>query len=77
MSNLEVSVPVVDGSAYYPHEFGESCKLAVETLLTDDFSAPPKYLQIEVRTESGKTVKVCIPYDHEGRASVSVDGEMV
>jgi len=27
MSNIEVSLPTVDGGALFPHEFGESCKL--------------------------------------------------
>ena len=77
MSNIEVTLPTVDGGALYPHEFGESCKLAIHTLYSDDFAAPPKYMQIEVKTDSGKTVKVLIPYDHTSKASVTVDGSEV
>jgi hypothetical protein len=77
MSNIEVSLPTVDGSALYPHEFGDSCKLAIHTLYSDDFGAPPKYMQIEVKTESGKAVKVIIPYDDDSTALVTVDGKTV
>ncbi|MCG7972052.1 MAG: hypothetical protein JBO36_15490 [Candidatus Thiodiazotropha taylori] len=77
MSNIEVTLPAVDGSLYSPHEFGESCKLAIHTLFTDDFAAPPSRMVIEVKTNSGKSVKVSIPYDHTGRASVTIDGQQV
>lgn len=77
MSNIEVSLPAVDGSVYYAHEFGESCKLAIHTLFTDDFAAPPKYMSIEIKTKSGRTVKVNIPYDHKALASVTVDDEII
>lgn len=74
MSNIEVTLPAVDGSLYCPHEFGESCKLAIHTLYSDDFAAPPRNMIIEIKTKSGKTVKVFIPYDHEGHATVKIDG---
>ncbi len=77
MSNIEVTLPAVDGSLYCPHEFGESCKFAVHTLFTDDFAAPPRQMVIEVKTDSGKSVKVFIPYDHDAHASVFVDGEAI
>ena len=77
MSNIEVSLPTVDGGALFPHEFGESCKLAIHTLYSDDFAAPPKFMQIEIKTDSGKTVKVFIPYDHTSKASVTIDGENI
>jgi hypothetical protein len=77
MSNIEITLPAVDGSLYPLHEFGESCKLAIHTLFTDDFSASPSRMVIEVKTDSGKSVKVSIPYDHDGRASVTIDGEPV
>lgn len=77
MSNIEVSLPTVDGNALFPHEFGESCKLAIHALYSDDFAAPPKFMQLEIKTESGKVVKVIIPYDHESKASVTVDGEII
>ncbi|WP_086930574.1 hypothetical protein [Agarilytica rhodophyticola] len=75
MSNIEVTLPAVDGSLYCPHEFGESCKLAIHTLISDDFAAPPQNMVIEVKTESGKSVKVYVPYDRNLNASVTVDGE--
>lgn len=77
MSNIQVSIKNEDKSVVYPHEFGESGKHAVHTLYSDDFAAPPKFMQIEIKTESGKTVKVMIPYDHTSKTSVSIDGNEI
>lgn len=77
MSNLDVYLPAVDGSQYWLHEKGESCKLAVHTLFSDDHAAPPIHMVIEVTTDSGKVVKVIIPYDHNGTASVQIDGKPI
>lgn len=77
MSNIEISLPLVDGGYYELHTYGESCKLAVQTLFTDDCSPPPRHMVIEVKTESGKTVQVYIPYDHKYLASVKIDGQDV
>jgi hypothetical protein len=75
MSNIQVYLPAVDGSLYPIHDLGESCKLAVQTLIGDDFAAPPRSLTIEVKTDSGRVVKVIVPYDHKDRAIVTIDGE--
>lgn len=77
MSNLDVYLPAVDGSQYWLHEKGESCKNAVHTLFSDDYAAPPTQMVIEVTTDTGKVVKVSIPYDHNGKASVRIDGKPV
>ncbi|MBT0624491.1 hypothetical protein KIH32_11285 [Pseudomonas fluorescens] len=75
MSNLDVYLPAVDGSQYWLHEKGESCKNAVHTLFSDDYAAPPIQMVIEVTTETGKVVRVNIPYDHNGKATVQIDGK--
>ena len=77
MSNIEVYVPATDGSEYSLHEKGESCKSAIHTLFSDDFAAPPTRMVIEVTTETGKVVRVNIPYDNVSKASVQVDGEPI
>ncbi|MGQ9949373.1 hypothetical protein ACUS6I_04280 [Pseudomonas aeruginosa] len=77
MSNVEVYLPAVDGSAYCPVSKDDSCKEAVHVLFTDDFAAPPHRLVIEVITESGKKVEVSIPYSDTGKATVRVDGKPV
>jgi len=74
MSNLKIYLPTVDGGLLPLHDEGESCKKAVHTLFTDDVGVPPRCLTIEVATESGKAVKVQIPYDVNGKANVLVDG---
>ncbi|RTY77161.1 hypothetical protein [Pseudomonas veronii] len=77
MSNIDVYLPAVDGSAYWPVAKGDSCKDAVHALFTDDFAAPPHRLVIKVIAESGKVVEVSIPYSDDGTASVCVDGKAV
>jgi len=77
MSNIDVYLPAVDGSAYWPVVKGDSCKEAVHVLFTDDFAAPPRRLVIKVTTETGKVVEVSIPYDDTGKATVRIDGESV
>jgi hypothetical protein len=77
MSNIEVTLPAVDESVYCPHEFGESCKLAIHTLVSDDFAAPPKHMLIEVKTDSGKSVKIFVPYDHDISATVTIDNQLI
>ena len=73
MSNLKIYLPAVDGSAYFLQEEDDSCKDAIHMLFTDDFAAPPTRMVIEVATESGKNVKVNIPYDANGQVSVQID----
>ncbi|MFC4593507.1 hypothetical protein [Sphingobium tyrosinilyticum] len=75
MSNVEIDAPLVNGDLMPYHERGESCRLAVEMLIGDDFGAPPRSLNFTVHTDSGKTVKLVIPYDHTSSAVVLVDGE--
>ena len=77
MSNLEVYAPAVDNSLYPIHELGESCKLAIHTLFTDDFAAPPRCLIVKVHTKSGKEVEIGIPYDHKSMAWANIDGKEV
>ncbi|MEA9994325.1 MULTISPECIES: hypothetical protein [unclassified Pseudomonas] len=77
MSNLDVYLPAIDGSQYWLHEKGESCKNAVHTLFSDDYAAPPLRMVIEITTDTGRVVTVSIPYDHNGKASVQIDGESV
>jgi hypothetical protein len=77
MSNIEVYVSAADGSAYWIHEKGESCKNAIHTLFTDDFAAPPTQMVVEITTDSGKVVRVSIPYSHTDKAVVRIDGEVV
>ncbi|MEB0182649.1 hypothetical protein QN366_21655, partial [Pseudomonas sp. CCC3.2] len=67
----------IDGSQYWLHEKGESCKNAVHTLFSDDYAAPPLRMVIEITTDTGRVVTVSIPYDHNGKASVQIDGESV
>lgn len=77
MSNIEVYLPAVDGSAYWPVAKGDSCRDAVHVLFTDDFAAPPHSLVIKVSTGTGKVVEVSIPYSDSGQASVRIDGKTV
>jgi hypothetical protein len=77
LSNIEIDAPLVNGGLMPYHDKGESCRRAVELLVGDDFGAPPRSLNFTVRTESGKTVKLVIPYDHNGKAKVLIDGDAI
>jgi len=77
MANVDVYLPAVDGGAYYLHAEGDSCKEIIHTLFTDDFAAPPVMMVIKVVTDAGKVVTVKIPYDAQGKASVTIDDEVV
>jgi len=77
MSNLDVYLPAVDGSAYWPIAKGDSCKDAIHTLYGDDYAAPPTRLVIKVITDTGKVVEISIPYTDDGKATVRIDGESV
>lgn len=77
MSNLDIYLPAVDGSAYWPVAEGDTCKDAIQSVFSDDWAAPPTRLVIKVKTDSGKVVEVSIPYDHNGKASVQIDGKPV
>ena len=77
MSNIEIDAPLVNGDLMPYHGKGESCRLAVETLIGNDFGAPPRSLNFMVHTKSGKTVNLIIPYDNAGKAKVFVDGDVV
>lgn len=72
MSNLKVSIPCVDNSLDEFLNEDDSCKEVIHNLYTDDFAAPPVRMVIQVATTSGKTVKLVIPYDINGTASVFI-----
>ncbi|MBV6753013.1 hypothetical protein KV580_22070 [Pseudomonas chlororaphis] len=77
MSNLDVYLPAVDGSAYWPVSKGDSGKEAIEAIFSDDWAAPPTRLVVKVTTDTGKVVEVSIPYDDTGNTTVRIDGEPV
>ncbi|GLK90034.1 hypothetical protein GCM10017655_30960 [Pseudomonas turukhanskensis] len=77
MSNLDIYLPLVDGSACWPVAKGDLCKDAIQTVFSDDWGAPPRALVIKVLSGSGKEITVYIPYDNNGKASVQIDGEQV
>lgn len=77
MSNIEIDAPLVNGDLMPIHEMGDSCRLAVQALIGDDFGAPPRSLNLKINTKSGRTIKLVIPYDHNGTATVLIDGEAI
>lgn len=77
MSNISVKIPFVNGSLYSLVDEGESTKEAVHRLYTDDFGAPPRNLTIEIETDSGKKVRVVIPYSPKSKAAVFIDGDEI
>ena len=57
-------------------DYGEACKHAVTFIAGDDLRPPPRSINITVKTESGKLVKLVIPNDLTN-AIVMIDGEIV
>ena len=76
MSNLTIEAPLVDGSLMPFFDDGEACKHAVTFIAGDDLRPPPRSINITVKTESGKLVKLVIPNDLT-KAIVMIDGEIV
>jgi|GEM_PF-781395 len=75
MKNFVLSLPLVNGGLqdiYYGEVSGME---VIHELITDDFGAPPRSMEMTVTIESGKKVKIVIPYDHSSDAIVIVDGE--
>lgn len=76
MSNLTIEAPLVDGSLMPFFDEGEVCKHAVTFIAGYDLRPPPRSINIIIKTESGKLVKLVIPNDLS-RAIVIIDGEIV
>jgi len=77
MNNFELSLPLVDGSMsdiYYGETSGID---VIHELITDDFGAPPRSMLIQIKTDSGKTVKISIPYDDSSNATVHIDNDQL
>jgi hypothetical protein len=77
MSNISIEASLVDGSAMTYVAQGDSCAEAAEIITGDDLRPPARHVVIEVRTETGKTVRVVIPNDVRSNAIVQIDGELV
>ena len=77
MDNLNIFLPLVDGSLMDINEGWESGKEIIHDLISDDFGPPPNRLCIEVTTESGKKVCIHVPYDESSNASVTIDGDNI
>jgi hypothetical protein len=77
MSNISLYLPLVDGSLRYYIEETMPTIDVVNAITGDDYAAPPQSLTIEVKTESGKKVKVIIPYERKGKVIVMIDDEKI
>ena len=75
MKNFELSLPLVNGELQDIFCGDVSGKEVVHELITDDFGPPPKSMDITVTTESGKKVKLVVPYDDDSNVVVLIDGE--
>jgi hypothetical protein len=76
MSNITAYLPLKNGGLLDLIDNGHTSKEAVHILYTDDIGVPPHSLNIEITTDSGKVVKVVIPYDNT-KAIVMIDGDRV
>ena len=71
MKNLRIYLPMVDGSSY-PLDF-KTGKELIHGMVSDDFGPPPISLQIEGKTEDGKTVRIGIPYSESDKAIIRIE----
>lgn len=62
IKNLEISISLVDGGLMIYSELFTSGKELINTLISDDWGAPPLLLTITSKTDDGKTVTISIPY---------------
>lgn len=75
MSNIASYFPLVNGDIWDLVEKGQPTRSFIH-LVNEDFGAPQRSLNIEITTDSGKVVKVVIPYDNT-KAIVMIDGDRV
>nr|WP_315249252.1 hypothetical protein [uncultured Duganella sp.] len=76
MSNVSIAAPLANSDEATYIVQGESCASAVEFICGDDTAPPVRHVVIEVKTESGKTVRVVIPNSQQD-AVVYIDGDLV
>lgn len=76
MSNLSITAPLVNSDEASYIIQGESCASAVEFICGDDTGPQVRQVVIEVKTESGKTVRVVIPKSRQD-AVVYIDGDLI
>lgn len=77
MSNVEIFTPFYDGTLTHFHKKGENCRMAVQTLVGNDFGAAPVCLNIIVHTQVGNMIDVVLPYDGRSVARVFLNGKTV
>jgi hypothetical protein len=73
MKNLQISLPLVDGSSF-PMDFASGKEL-IQTLISNDWGAPPRCLLIEAQSDEGIAVVISVPYSDSDQAHISVSKE--
>jgi hypothetical protein len=73
MKNLSISLPLVNGSEARM-DFASGKEL-IQTLISDDWGAPPRCLLIKARSDDGTTVVISVPYSDSDQAHISVGKE--
>jgi hypothetical protein len=76
MSNISITAPLVNNSQMTYITPDDSCLAAVDFICGDDTGAPVRHVVIEVKTATGKTVRVFIPNDRS-EAVVYVGDEII
>lgn len=71
MKNLRVYLPLVSGGQL-PLEFESGVEL-INSLVGDDFGAPPTSLCFEASDELGNVVRLSVPYDGSDNAHLSIE----
>lgn len=71
MRNIRFTVSTVDGGAQDFHE-ARCGRDLIQSLISDDWAAPPSVMRIEATTDDGRIVRIGISYDEDDSVSVTV-----
>ena len=71
MNEMSINFPLVDGSSL-PLQYS-SCKELIELIIGDDIRPPISSMQINIKTEDGKTIRIGVPNDNSMKIFVEIE----
>jgi hypothetical protein len=71
MNEISINFPLVDGSNL-PLEFNSGKEL-IELVIGDDIRPPIRSMQIQIKTEEGRVIRIGVPYDNSKNFFVEIN----
>ena len=71
MNEMSINFPLVDGSSL-PLQYN-SCKELIELIIGNDIRPPISSMQISIKTEDGKKIRIGIPNDDSMKIFVEIE----